>query len=390
MTALLEGIELHVVEPARRPERSVREFTIRDATTADNDGLVDLAAACAMRGDMSLRIDRRPDFFALNRLEGDRWQVGVAESGGRVAGCVAVSERRAFVNGVEAPTAYVGDLKVHPEHRDTRVADALSHYADRACSDLPAAAPLIITVLAGNRAMERRLSGPRGVAAFKKLGTIRTHSVPVLWRRRSEKAGNIRIEPARWSDLDEMVKLWRQVAPRRQLAPAFTSESLSKWIAAAPGLDISSYRLARSVNGHLLGFFAIWDQRSFKQLTVLGYSRRMLAARVGFNALALAVGGERLPSAGSALSCVTAANICVPESRPDILRSLVLAAYGERKDKRCSFINVGLDVRDPLAAALDGLLAQPTDVNVYVMTTRRGVLPDLLDARPLHYEIALV
>jgi hypothetical protein len=47
-------------------------------------------------------------------------------------------------------------------------------------------------------------------------------------------------------------------------------------------------------------------------------------------------------------------------------------------------------VRDPLSAALDGLLAQPTDVNAYVMTTRRGVFPELLDTRPLHYEIGLV
>jgi len=187
-----------------------------------------------------------------------------------------------------------------------------------------------------------------------------------------------------------MLKLWQTVAPSRQLAPAFNSASLAKWIAAAPGLDISSYRLARSATGHLLGFFAIWDQRSFKQLTVVGYSRRMRTARVGFNALAPLVGGERLPVAGSALSCVTAVNICVPEWRPDILRALILAAYAELREDRCSFMNIGLDVRDPLAVALHGLLAQPTDVNAYVMTTRRGVLPELLDARPLHYEIALV
>lgn len=390
MTALLEGIEFHVVEPARRAGRSVRDFTIRDAAPSDNAGLIDLAAACAMNGDISLRIDRRPDFFALNRLEGDRWQVGVAESGGGVVGCIAVSERRAFVNGVEARTAYVGDLKVHPAHRDTRIADALSHYADRACADLPPAAPLIVTVLAGNTAMERRLPGPRGVAAFRKLGTIRTHSIPILWRRSPTRASSIRIESARWSDLDEMVKLWQQVAPRRQLAPAFTSAALSRWIAAAPGLDISGYRLARSTKGDLLGFFAIWDQRSFKQLTVVGYSPRMLAARAGFNALARLAGGEQLPGAGSPLNCATAVNVCVPESRPDVLRALVLAAYDELRGNRCSFMNVGLDVRDPLTVALDGLLAQPTDVNAYVMTTRRGVPPELLDSRPLHYEIALV
>jgi hypothetical protein len=365
-------------------------FVVRDATPADNADLIALSAACAMSGDIELRIDRRPDFFALNRLEGQRWQVGVAELTGRVVGCIAISERRAFVNGVETLTAYVGDFKVHPDHRDTRIADALSHYGERACAHLPPATPVMITVLAGNRAMERRLSGPRGVPAFRKLATVRTHSIPILWRRHVESQGTPMIEAARWSDLDQMVRLWGKVAPHRQLAPAFTATSMAEWIRGAPGLDISSYRLARSLNGELLGFFAIWDQRAFKQLSVVGYSRRMNVARAAFNTVAPTVGAERLPRRGEPLACVTAANICVLESRPDVLRALVVAAYNDLRGRRYSFMNIGLDRRDPLGTSLDGLFAQPTDVNAYVMTTRRGVTPELLDGRTLHYEIALV
>jgi hypothetical protein len=379
---------------ARRPgvrlTPNTASFVVRDATPADNADLIALSAACAMSGDIGLRIDRRPDFFALNRLEGQRWQVGVAELAGRVVGCIAISERRAFVNGVETLTAYVGDFKVHPDHRDTRIADALSHYGERACADLPAAAPVMITVLAGNRAMERRLSGPRGVPAFRKLATVRTHSIPILWHRRIAAGGTLLIETARWSDLNEMLRLWNKVAPQRQLAPVFTATSMAEWIRGAPGLDISSYRLARSVNGELLGFFAVWDQRAFKQLSVVGYSRRMSVARAAFNALAPAVSAERLPRRGEPLPCVSAANICVLESRPDVLRALVLAAYNDLRGRQYSFMNIGLDRRDPLGTSLDGLLAQPTDVNAYVMTTRRGVMPELLDGRTLHYEIALV
>ena len=55
-------------------------------------------------------------------------------------------------------------------------------------------------------------------------------------------------------------------------------KKFADWIQKAPGLDISSYRLARTARGELVGFLAVWDQRSFKQLTVVGYSRRMNAA----------------------------------------------------------------------------------------------------------------
>jgi len=42
---------------------------VRDADASDNAALVRLAAACPMRGDLTLCMDREPDFFALARLE---------------------------------------------------------------------------------------------------------------------------------------------------------------------------------------------------------------------------------------------------------------------------------------------------------------------------------
>ena len=73
-----------------------------------------------------------------------------------------------------------------------------------------------------------------------------------------------------------------------------------------------------------------------------------------------------------------------------MLRALVISAYNELRRSGCSFMNLGLDRRDPLSAAMAGLLAQPTDVNAYIVTTRGGVIPEYLDERPLHNEIALV
>ena len=373
--------------PDRQPAAAER-FLVRDATGDDNRGLIRLAAECPMVGDVSLRIERGPNFFALNRLEGDRWKVGVAETNGSIVGCVAVSERRSFVNGRESRTGYAGDLKVHPAHRNTAIADELSMYCARSFKGLPATAPVLITVLAGNRSMERRLPGPRGVPAFNYIGTIRTHSVPILWHRKT--AGSIEISPAEWRDLDEMAALWKRMAPLRQLAAVMGVEAMASWIRSTPGLAISRYRVARSQSGELLGFFAIWDQRSFKQLNVIGYSRRMRMARAMFNMAAPAMGGERMPAAGEALSCVTIAHICVSGERPEVLRALLTSAHNELRHTGISFINVGLDKRDPLSQAVDGFFAQPTDVNAYITKSRFGVRSEPLDEAPIHYEIALV
>ncbi len=375
--------------PLRSRDRTITDgFVLRDATADDNEQLIALAAACPMVGDVSLRIDRGPDFFALSRLEGARWKVGVVERDSAIVGCVAISERRSFVNGRESRTGYASDLKVHPAHRDTAIADELSKYAERESADLPPAAPVLITVLAGNRSMERRLSGPRGVPALRRLGTIRTHSVPILWHRRV--AGSIDIAHAGWRDLEDMAALWREVAPKRQLAQVLTVDSMAEWIDSTPGLDISSYRVARSRSGEILGFFAAWDQRSFKQLNVVGYSPRMQAARSIFNLVAPVAGGERMPGKGYALNCVTMAQICVPGDRPEVLRALLTSTYNDLRCTGISFMNVGLDTRDPLSSAVEGFFAQPTDVNACVTKSRSGVPCEPLDEAPIHYEIALV
>src|SRR5215210_6814171 len=388
MTATLRAPAAAFEIGSRRVCASGYDFVIRDAQVSDNQGLIALAAACPMVGDISLRIDRGPSFFALNRLEGERWRVGVAERDGVIVGCVGVSERRSFVNGRETRTGYAGDLKVHPAHRNTTIADELSLYSERAFTSLPPTAPVLITVLAGNRAMERRLPGPRGVPAFTRIGTIRTHSVPILWQR--QVGGSIAIAPATWNDVAEMAALWKRVAPLRQLAPVFPVDVMAWLRRPVPGLEISSYRVARAATGELLGFFAVWDQRSFKQLNVVGYSSRMRMARAAFNAVASAVGGERLPEAGHPLNCVTIAHICVPGDRPEVLHALVASAHNDLRRSGISFMNVGLDTRDPLSEAVVGFFAQPTDVNAYVTRARCGVPSESLSEAPLHYEIALV
>ncbi|HVF40838.1 MAG TPA: hypothetical protein VM939_13140 [Gemmatimonadaceae bacterium] len=363
---------------------------VRSAVPEDNEALIALAAACPMRGPLTLRIDRAPDFFALNRLEGDRWSVGVAERNGVIVGCIGNSERRVWLDGSPHLTGYTGDLKVHPEHRDGIVADELTRFGVRANAELPRGTPTLITVLAGNRAMERRLAGPRGLPRFDRIATVRTHSITIMWKRRLPRGLSLRVQRATWKDLDEMIALWNRVAPQRHFAPVLDADSLSDWIRKAPGLDISSYRLARDSHGELLGFVALWDQSAFKELRVDAYSARMAAARHCFNAVATAIGGEKLPAPGMALRHLTALHICVPGDRPDVLRAIAIESHNSLRHAGYSFINFGLDVEDPLTAAFDGLFAQPTDINACVSPPFAPFNGNVRSALPFHYEIALV
>lgn len=363
---------------------------VRDASPADNDALVDLAQRCPMDGDIGLCVNRRPDFFALNRLEGKNWRVGVVDGpDGTVTGSIAVAERLVYIDAKPQRTMYVSDLKVDPAHRGKGAADALVAWARDHCS-AHGDVLTFLTILAGNRSMQRRLSGPRGLPSVHHFATVRSSSISLLWRRRVPRLDRMRVARGTPDDLDDMGALWQQVAPGRQFAPVHNAASLTAWVDAAPGLEISSYWLARSLDGQLLGFVGLWDQESFKQMRVTSYSRRLAVVRRLFNAASPLVGAARLPPPGGSLRYLTAVHVCVPPTRPDLLRSLLLHAYNELRGRGYSFITIGLDVQDPLRSAVSGLLEQPTDVWACIANADGPYDGPALDSRPVHAEIALV
>jgi hypothetical protein len=365
--------------------------SVREARATDNAALLELAAACPMEGEIALGIAREPEFFALNRLEGSRWRVGVADMDARVVGCVMAAERESYLHGIARHTLYAGDLKVHPEVRGVGVADALTEWTVSALADLGGTeTPTLVTILGGNRAMERRTGGRGGAGAFARFATIRAFSIPLLWPRSARTRAGMHVSPATWSDIDEMAALWQGVAPGRQFAPVFDAGGLHAWISSAPGLDIGDYRVARRRDGRIAGFMAWWDQAAFKQSRVLRYSPRLAVVRAVLNGVAGITRGARLPNVGEPLRYRTAVHVCVPSGRPDVLRALVRASCVELRAQRYAFATIGLDVRDPLCLGVAGLAAQPTDVNAYVVTPGGAYGGSSLADRPLHYELSLV
>lgn len=362
---------------------------LRDATAADNAALIELTAACTMHGDVALRMDRSPDFFALNRLEGASARVGVVtDAGDGIVGCVAVARRTTYVNGVEAPITYASDLKVHPRARGSGAADLLTGYArDTATALCGDDAPVVCTVLAGNTAMERRARGPRGSAVLGRFATLAVHAIPLLWERREEIAG-VRVRAATIDDLDAMAEAWRRRASSRQFADVWDADSLAAWIRRAPALSVEDYLIAFDRVGRVTGFLGIWDQHAFKQMRVVSYSPRLALARRAINLVTPLVGAVRLPEPGAELPALAAVHVCAVS--PTTLRALLLAAYRRHRGGRQAFVTIGLDERDPLCTALRGLWSQPTRVNAYVSSGAGTADPATYAGRLLHHETALV
>ncbi len=366
------------------------KIEVREATSADNADLVALSVASPMEGDVVLAVDRAPDFFALNRLEGPSWRVGVVDGPQhRPVGCIAVAERDLYRNGVASPAVYVSDLKVHPDHRGSGMADALTAWARDAAVAVGGLDTLVFfTVLAGNQSMKVRMAGPRGLPTTLNVATIRTHTIPLLHPRRQRQSG-LTIATASAADLDEMVDLWDRWAPSRHFGSQQAPFRQPALLNEASNLEVTSFRIARDTDGRLLGYLGAWDQTRFKRLRVEGYSRRLGAVRSVFNAVTPLVGATPLPKPGEALRNLTVFGVCVDSDDPAVLRALVIDTYNRSLRQGFSFLNIGLDRKDPLSAVLAGLWAQPTDVWL-ATATLPGRASVALDPRPCFHEIALV
>ena len=373
---------------ARTP--AVQDLVVRDAALRDNASLLRLAARCPMRARVTLCVQRAPDFFALSRLQGDSWQLLVAEDRhAGIVGCIGIAERCVWLNGKPMRAMHVSDFKVDPEFRGRGVADRLTTAARVRCATVSPDIPVLLAALVGNRPMERRIPGPRDQPPLTPFGTVRVHTLFALGRSTTRRRAELAVRAAGPADLDAMAALWTRVAPGRQGAAVFDARGLADWIRAAPGLAATDYLVA--VRGpELIGFVGLWDQRGLKATQVLGYGTAVAAARGCYNLLARWLHVPPLPSIGGTLHALHAIHVCVPASEPDALRALL--AEGCRRCARLGMpcLEIGLDPRDPLAAALARVPGVRTDVRCFITTPRGRYAGPSLDTRPVHFETALV
>lgn len=130
---------------------------IRNATFHDNEQLIELTSLTPMAGVISLRIDRKPDFFSLLKKRGE-YKVIVAEKSHRIIGSISCTIQPTIICNKEYPVYYLGDLKVHPDFTGThlayRIVKAMLEELQQMGADI-----LFCTAADGNKAVQPIFEG---------------------------------------------------------------------------------------------------------------------------------------------------------------------------------------------------------------------------------------
>jgi hypothetical protein len=139
---------------------------IRASAQNDNDALNLLSESLPMQGRFSLRIDRKPDFFALLKERGLS-STFLSELDNQIDGCISISEKQYLRHG-EPFTAYIlSDLKFKTGGVGVSFYRLLV-YTQKQLQDRNAET-LFATIADGNAAVIALLSGRCGFPSFSKV-----------------------------------------------------------------------------------------------------------------------------------------------------------------------------------------------------------------------------
>jgi hypothetical protein len=146
-------------------------MVIRHALPSDSAALIALTSLTPMKGPISLRIDRKPDFFSLLKQRGDAIVLVAEDKAQIIIGSFSAAKQYFLLNGSTVSVYYLGDLKVHPAYAKSFLAFKLVREMHRELL-LAGADLLICTAAEGNEAVLPFFNGRAGIPPFRKINTF--------------------------------------------------------------------------------------------------------------------------------------------------------------------------------------------------------------------------
>ena len=241
----------------------------------------------------------------------------------------------------------------------------------------------LAAVTIGNREAEGILvsKGRRRFPSFYPVAAYCTFAMPA--RRGATVPG---VESASASNIPAIVRFLQAAGARRQFYPVWTAARLQAL--AALGLRVEDVQIVRQ-SGRIVGVMGLWDQSTYKQDVVRGYSGWMRLAAPIYNAGATWLQRPRLPNVGERIRSGYAAFTCVEGDSPSVFGDLLKATLQRAAARGLDYLLLGLDERDPLAGAARARPHIPYRSRLFLAEWPEGDhLHARLDSRPSCVEIA--
>ena len=241
--------------------------TIRLATTDDDAGLRRLLRETPLKGALTVTLEREPSFFT------DHQDTVVALIDGRVVACGSRVVRQTCWQGKLTPSAYLADLRVHPDYQKHAGRILVEGY--RLLAETAIERPATVTwsaVFSSNQAAMRALARPRrAIPEYIDQGGL----ISPMWWCGPANRWPVGCQRAQEKDREALAEFLQRCFLCRPLAPVFHTGEL----------PVEDFVIIREA-GELIGAVAVIDTRATKQVRVIDAPRSLRLMRGPANWLA--------------------------------------------------------------------------------------------------------
>jgi len=338
-----------------------------------------------MAGQISLSFEREPSYFSDAELPEQTKQTIVAREEGRVVCGGFCSIRRRFVNGTPQRVGYLGGLRLCS--RQAGRFDILRRgYEFFHSLQAGTQADFYFTSIASDNHPARKFleRGLPGMPAYEFIGEFVTLLLPARHHTPTPNHGAIQTRVA-----GELMSLLNDHGCCQQFAPCWSITELAALDSL--GLRESDFRFIRR-RDKVVACAALWDQRTFKQTVIRGYTPALVLARPALNLTARMTGGPRLPVVGEALANAFVSHLTVAPDEHDALIALLAELRGLAKQRGIELLTLGFAANDPFLTTVrrDFRLREYHSRFYIVRWPETGGAASQLDSRILAPETALL
>jgi len=311
----------------------------RIANIEDNQQLIDLTAASGMMGDISLRIDRQPNFFKLLEMRGES-TVFVAVDEDVIIGCICASLQEVYVNKQIIPIQYIGDFKVLESYRNKGVGLNLCNQL----GDYIVSTDVDLAFANFSKGNDKSISFFKDRPNFPDFENIGVFNI-IQFMGKSRKSINSKFKIEETPVTDELIEFLNVHYRNYELGNVITKEKL----------DGTTNFIIRN-NFKIIAAICLIDTMSVKQNVVMHLSWKIKYLLQIINLFKSHFGISKIPLLNEPVKMIYIKYLAVDDNEKDMVKGLINYARNIVFEKEYSFVSIGLHKKDPLNHCFKGLL----------------------------------
>ncbi|MFP4557287.1 MAG: hypothetical protein ACLFNU_10480 [Bacteroidales bacterium] len=320
----------------------------RFALISDDEQIRQLIREIPLEGEIKLRYQYEPSYFAVSAIQGSPNQTIVGVVNGRVMAVASWNLQKVFVKGKSCNAGYLSNVRVHPSVRSgfslIKGLKFLEEFVKKQETDFHFA------TLIDSNSLTRSLfaSGRSSLPKFYNQGRVFTYSIPLQKRKRNPRRDKgLNVVKASHEHKNEIIAFLKGEGAKTDFFPFIDDDCYSIEI-----FRQLSFYIALDNSNSIIGVCSVGDFTSFKQHVLEGFTLRFRLVVFLLSLLLKIMGAHSIPKKGQKVLMLYAGFTVVKNHDAHVFKSLLSRVFYEYSGTGFHYITLALHENNPFIDAM--------------------------------------